>query len=81
MMVNSIRIVINDDMDGFHRHGGIPQIAGWFLIGKIPSFEMDDDWEYPHRCKPRNVMEMLWTCYGKKVPDGGNVMELLMVEM
>ena len=21
---------------------------GWFLLGKIPSFEMDDDWGYPH---------------------------------
>ena len=27
-------------------NGGTP-IAGWF-IGKIPSFEMDDDWGYPH---------------------------------
>ena len=29
------------------RHGGTP-IAGWFLFGKIPSFEMDDDWGYPY---------------------------------
>ena len=21
---------------------------GWFLLGKIPSFEMDDDWGYPY---------------------------------
>ena len=26
---------------GFHSHEGTP-IAGWFLLGKIPSFEMDD---------------------------------------
>ena len=25
---------------------GVP-IAGWFLLGKISSFEMDDDWGYP----------------------------------
>ena len=32
----------------FHSHGGTP-IAGWFLLGKIPSFEMemDDDWGTP----------------------------------
>ena len=28
------------------RNGGSP-IAGWFLR-EIPSFEMDDDWRYPH---------------------------------
>ena len=27
---------------GFHGHGDTP-IAGWFISGKIPSFEMDDD--------------------------------------
>ena len=32
---------------GFHRHGGSPMpIAGWFLLGKIPSFEMDEKWGY-----------------------------------
>ena len=27
---------------------GYPEMDGWFLLGKIPSFEMDDDWGYPH---------------------------------
>ena len=27
--------------------GGTP-IAGWFLLGKVPSFEMDDEQGYPH---------------------------------
>ena len=31
----------------FHSHGGTP-IAGWCLLEKIPSFEMDDDWGYPY---------------------------------
>ena len=26
----------------FHGHGGYPKLAGGFLLGKIPSFEMDD---------------------------------------
>ena len=30
---------------------GYPKHAGWFLLGKIPSFEMDD-WGYPHLWKP-----------------------------
>ena len=25
---------------------GYPFIAGWFLFGRIPSFEMDDNWGY-----------------------------------
>ena len=25
---------------------GVPK-NGWFLLGKIPSFEMDDDWGLP----------------------------------
>ena len=29
------------------RHGATP-IAGWLISGNIPSFEMDDDWGYPH---------------------------------
>ena len=33
---------------GFHGHGGTPKIAGWFISGNIPSFEMDDDWGYPY---------------------------------
>ena len=40
-------------MMGFHSHEGTP-IAGWFLLGKIPSFEMDDDWRYPYFRKPIN---------------------------
>ena len=30
------------------RKMGNPQLAGWFLLGKIPSRKMDDDWGYPH---------------------------------
>ena len=25
---------------------GYPKFAGWFISGKIPSFDMDDDWGY-----------------------------------
>ena len=28
-------------------HGGTPWYTGCFLLGKIPSFEMDDDWGCP----------------------------------
>ena len=31
---------------GFHGHGGTPSY-GWFWLGKIPSFEMDDDLGVP----------------------------------
>ena len=35
---------------GFHQWG-YPK-NGWFLLGTIPSFEMDDNWGYPHLWKP-----------------------------
>ena len=39
--------MISGLLNGFPKTGGTP-IAGWFLLGKNPSFEMDDDWRYPH---------------------------------
>ena len=31
---------------------GKSPITGWFVSGKIPSFELDDDWGYPYFRKP-----------------------------
>ena len=38
---------------------GYPKMDGWFLLGKIPSFEMDDDWGYLYFRNPPNVLSLI----------------------
>ena len=38
---------------------GDPQ-NGWFLLGKIPSFEMDDHWGYPHDSGNLHIVSSTW---------------------
>ena len=53
---------------GFHGHGGTP-IAGWFLLGKMPSFEVDDSEENPHGdVFPPKISTVLHLCIDANNP-------------
>ena len=45
--INQYGIIHSMGLHGdFHDVMGVP-LYRWFLSGKMPSFEMDDDWGYP----------------------------------